>query len=67
MKTFNWFKYPEWSSCLGKKRYKSIIEASDSGKLQMYNNNNTIQLYIYKCDYCQKYHLTTQVTENRVF
>ncbi len=62
-----WFKYPYWSSCYGKKAYNSIIEASDGGKLSMHNNSYSNQLYIYACDYCNKYHLTTTPTENRVF
>lgn len=66
-KEFKWFKYPYWSSCLGKKEFKSLIEASDAGRSVMYNNSNKVQLYIYKCDYCEKYHLTNTETENRVF
>lgn len=62
----SWFKYPESLSCLSKKKYKTIIEASDAGKMQMYNNNYTIQLYMYECDYCKQYHLTQQVTDLKV-
>jgi len=66
------YKYPEHSSCKSKKSYDTINDANDAGKLSMYNAlelNNTlpIQLYIYQCEYCNKYHLTRFETEYKVF
>jgi len=61
MATFH--KYPEHLSCTGKKKYKSVLDASDAGRAQMYNNKYEIQLYMYECEYCKNYHLTQQKTE----
>lgn len=64
------FKYPEHLSCKWKKKYDNIDQANDAGKLQMFDNEDNIlirQLYIYQCDYCNKYHLTQQETEYKVF
>lgn len=63
---FRWSKYPESLSCFGKKKYKDAIAAIDAGKIQIYNSNFTIELYIYECDYCQQYHLTQQKTDIKV-
>lgn len=59
-------KYPEWLSCYGKKQYDNINEANDIGISSMYNSNYKIQLYIYECEYCNKYHLTNKETDIRV-
>jgi len=59
----NFNKYPEHSSCSGKKQYNDVLMATDAGRAQMYNNGFKIQLYIYECEYCKKYHLTQQKTE----
>ena len=59
----NFNKYPEYLACLGKKRYKNEIDASDAGRMQMYNNKYTIELYMYECPYCKQFHLTQQKTE----
>ena len=47
----NFQKYPEYSSCTGKKKYDSVIDASDAGKMQMFNNEFKIELYIYQCNW----------------
>lgn len=60
-------KYPKWSSCSGKKKYDTINIANSAGLSQMYNSNFTIQLYIYECEHCKKYHLTSQLTEFKVY
>ena len=62
----NFNKYPEYSSCSGKKSYKNVLLATDAGKAQEYNSNFTIKLYIYECDYCKCFHLTQQKTEMSV-
>lgn len=59
-------KYPEHSSCKGKKSYNTLNHANDIGKIQIYENNSE-QLYIYQCNYCNKYHLTQQKTEYQVY
>lgn len=64
---WNFFKYPIWSSCSGKKKYDNFDLANNAGKGSMYNNNYEKQLYIYHCQYCNKYHLTNQETKDRVF
>lgn len=56
-------RYPEHSSCFGKKRYDSAVLASDAGRMQMYNSGYTIKLYMYECEYCKKFHLTQQKTK----
>ena len=56
-------KYPIYSSCTPKKKYSDIIAASDAGKMQMYDRNYEVELYIYQCEHCQQYHLTQQVTD----
>jgi hypothetical protein len=61
----NFQKYPEYSSCIGKKKYDSVIDASDAGKMQMFNNGFKMELYMYQCGYCEKYHLTQQITDNK--
>lgn len=62
----NFNKYPEHLSCSGKKRYKTLLIASDAGRAQEYNNKYTIKLYIYECTYCNEFHLTQIKTENPV-
>ena len=61
------YKYPEYSSCRWKKKYKTIDQANDAGKLQLFNNKYAIELYIYECEYCMQYHLTQQKTEHKIF
>lgn len=61
-----WSKYPESISCFGKKQYKDIIAASDAGKIQIYNSGYKLELYIYECPYCLKFHLTQQITDTKV-
>lgn len=66
------YKYPEHSSCRSKKSYDTIDLANDAGKLSMFtalelNNTLPIQLYIYECEYCNKYHLTRFQTNCKVF
>lgn len=61
------YTYPEYSSCRWKKKYLTIDQANDAGKLQMYNLDYTIQLYIYQCEYCNNFHLTQQETEHKIF
>lgn len=64
---FEWIKHPWWTSCTGKKRYETMNLANNAGKISMYNNGYKSQLYMYECSYCKKWHLTSQVTEDRVF
>lgn len=59
--------YHENISCKSKKQYLTIDHANDMGKIQMFNNSNNPQLYIYKCSYCDKYHLTQKETDLKVF
>lgn len=56
-------KYPKYLSCFAKKKYKTVLLASDSGRAQVYNSKFTIKLYIYECEYCKEFHLTQQVTD----
>jgi len=59
----NFNKYPEYLSCSGKRKYKTVLDASDAGRVQEYNNSYTVKLYIYECEYCKNFHLTQQKTE----
>lgn len=56
-------KYPEHTSCSGKKRYATTGLATDAGKTQEYNNRYTVKLYIYECEYCDGFHLTQTPTD----
>lgn len=61
--------YPKHLSCDAKKAYNDINMANDIGKMQMYNMSGDRigpQLYIYHCEYCNKYHLTQQQAEFKV-
>jgi hypothetical protein len=63
----DWFKNPWWTSCSGKKKYKTFELANQAGIQSMFNDNYKNDLYIYECDYCKEYHLTSKETNNRVF
>jgi hypothetical protein len=59
-------KYSEGQSCTGKRKYNSIIEASDVGRNQIYLSDFKLKLFIYECVFCKKFHLTTNKTDLEV-
>jgi len=48
----------KWSMCLKKKGYNSEFEAKSSGAMQELLENHNKKLAVYKCCFCNKYHLT---------
>ncbi len=65
-------KESDINACRSKKSYDTVDQANDAGKLSMYtalelNNTQPIQLYIYDCNVCNKFHLTRFITDMKVF
>jgi hypothetical protein len=54
---------PLISTCTSKRKYSSEKQARDTAEYQMLINSD-LELSVYKCDICQKWHLTRQKNKN---